>query len=136
MVFTPIGARCPECVKVQNLPQYKVSWFLLVRAVGAVLCVGMMVGLGMAAIDRIPVLLWGIMWLVQPAGIVLAGYLSGEAVSRATRYKKGRLLQGIAISGVFIAVAVLILLTPGFYVGFYTLIGFIAALALAVNPLR
>lgn len=136
MVFTPIGARCPECARVQPPPQYQVSWFLLVRAVGAVLGVGLMVGLGMAVIDRVPELPWGIRWLVQPAGIVLAGYLSGEAVSRATRYKKGRLLQGIAVSGVFIAVAVLILLTSGFYIGFYTLIGFIVALALAINPLR
>ena len=136
MVFTPIGARCPECARVQPLPQYQVSRLLLIRAVGVVLGVGLMVGLGMAVIDRVPVLPWGITWLVQPAGIVLAGYLSGEAVSRATRYKKGRLLQGIAVSGVFIAVAVLILLTPGFYIGFYTLIGFIVALALAINPLR
>jgi cobalamin biosynthesis protein CobD/CbiB len=108
----------------------------LARAVGAALGIGLAVGLAMALADRTPLVAGNLRWLIHPLGLIAAGYLAGEGVSRATRHKRGRLLQGVAIAGVVVALATLIVLTQGLVIGFYTIVGFGVAVALAMNPLR
>ena len=108
----------------------------LARAVGAALGIGLAMGLVLALADRIPLVAGSLGWLVHPLGLIAGGYLAGESVSRATRYKRGRLLQGVAIAGVVVALTTLIVLTPGLVIGFYVVVGFIVAVVLAMNPLR
>lgn len=91
MVETPVGARCKTCADSRKLPVYSVSGLYYLRAIGAGLGAGIAVGL-----------VWGLIYLYLPSyffTILLsagAGWLIGEAVSRAVNRKRS---VGLAIIG-------------------------------------
>jgi hypothetical protein len=97
MVYTPVGARCPECAAVKRVPMYDVSSTLYLRALGA--------GLGIAIVAGF---IWSFVGNFGFFGFFIAmglGYVIGEGISRSVRYKRGRGLQLIA--GISVVVAVL-----------------------------
>ena len=91
MVQTPVGARCPECARLQKLPTFRVSTSYYLRAVGAGL------GLGIAG-----GLIWGLIQslfsffylnlLLAPA----LGYAVSELLSRVVNRKRSTGLAVIA----------------------------------------
>ena len=91
MVQTPVGARCPECARLQRLPTFRVSTSYYLRAVGAGL------GLGIAG-----GLIWGLIQslfsffylnlLMAPA----LGYAVSELLSRVVNRKRSTGLAVIA----------------------------------------
>ena len=98
LVHTPVGARCRDCAQLRKLPQYQISPSFLLRATGAAVGVGVVVG-G----------LWGVLipfgtsfffGLLVGLGI---GYAVGEAVSWASNRKVGTQLQVVAGLGVVVA---------------------------------
>ena len=108
LVQTPVGARCPDCAKLDRLPTFRVSIAYYLRAVGS--------GLGMAIICG---LVWGLVTglvsfsylnLLLAAG---AGYAIGEVVSLSVNRKRG---IGLAVvGGVAIVISYLVSL---WFVGF------------------
>ena len=113
MVQSPVGARCPDCVKLTKIPTYRVSSSHYVKAVAA--------GLVSAAVTGI---IWGIIESYLPfrffslliaAGI---GYLVGEAISRSVNRKRGTTLAVIGVISVVISFAVT-------YVTDYIIVGYI-----------
>ncbi len=104
MVQTPVGARCPECARLQRLPTFRVSTSYYLRAVGAGL------GLGIAG-----GLIWGLIQslfsffylnlLLAPA----LGYAISELLSRVVNRKRS---TGLAvIAGAVMALAYLVSLS-------------------------
>jgi hypothetical protein len=97
VVFTDVGARCPECAPRRKLPQFELSPGLIARALGAGALAGTVVGVA-----------WGIL---LPGGFgffsiflgVGVGWAVSEPVSLATNRKSGPVLQAIAAGGVVLA---------------------------------
>ena len=136
VIQTPIGGRCKECARVQPLPQYRVSPRYLARAIGASLGVGLGAGIGLGlsfGLGLVPFLLW---WVLVPVGLAGAGFLVGRGVSAATNRKQGPVLQGIAAGGFLVAAITFTLLSGASLFGFYSLIGGLVGLVLAVQPFR
>ena len=91
MVQTPVGARCPTCAGLKKLPTFRVSSVYYLRAIGAALGAGIIIGL-----------LWGLIELYIPTfffSLLLAagvGWVIGEAISRSVNRKRS---IGLAIIG-------------------------------------
>lgn len=101
MVQTPVGARCRACAQLRRPPMYQLGPLTIVRAVAMSLVAGAILGV-----------IWG---LLLPAGIgffgiFLAifvgppiGYFFADLLGRATKHKRGPVMQGIAVGGVILA---------------------------------
>ena len=136
VIQTPVGGRCKECARVQPLPQYRVTPLYLARAIGASLGVGLGAGIGLGlsfGLGLVPFLLW---WVLVPVGFAGTGYLVGRGVSAATNRKQGPVLQAIAVGGFLVGALTFALLSGASVFGFYSLIGVIVGLALAIQPFR
>jgi hypothetical protein len=95
---TPVGARCRECANLRRLPQYDISVPYFLRAAGAALAVGVVLG-GLWGL-LIPFGVFFFLGLILGLGV---GYAVGEAVSLAANRKVGPVLQGVAAGGVVVA---------------------------------
>ena len=91
LIQTPVGARCPKCAKLYQLPTFKVSVKQTFLAIGSGLAIavlaGIMWGLANSYIDTIYVNL-----LIA----VIIGYTIGEAVSASSNSKRANRLAVIA----------------------------------------
>lgn len=97
MVQTPVGARCPDCARVNRLPTYNLPTQVFVRAGAAALTAGLAIGFAWAFFNIVTYVFWGVL-----AGIGI-GYAIGELVSLAANRKAGPPLQTIAVGGVVLA---------------------------------
>ena len=88
LVQTPVGARCPTCANPTRLPTFEVTGGVFLRATGAGVAAGAMLG---AIWSVLP--LGGFLALLPAAG---AGYALGEVVSRAANRKRAAPLQVLA----------------------------------------
>ena len=95
LVFTPVGARCRECARVQAPPVYTVGTTQYLRALGAGLGSAVLIGLVWAFI---PAITFFLLWTV-----LFVGYAIGEAISRAANRKRGPGLMTIAVFSVLLA---------------------------------
>ena len=129
MVHTPVGARCPECARLDKVPTYRVSGSHYLRAIGT--------GVGIAIACGI---VWGLVMgfvsffflnLLLAAGV---GYAIGEVIGLAVNRKRGKGLAAIAGVAVAIAYGVSILFPWGrpFYLFGMTLVVDLLALALGI----
>lgn len=132
-VRTPVGFRCPDCVRAQSAIFYNAGWMDYVIAAVVALILSVIVGF------LAPLVGWFFMIFIGPA----AGRLIGEIIFRATRRRRGRqmwLVAGAAmIVGVVLPVlgpALLfgnlrILLSPGWLlsIGLFIALGVGAAIA-------
>jgi len=98
MVQTPVGARCPECARLYRLPTYRISSGYLLRAIGAALGMGLVIGAVWGIIESF--LPFRFFTLIIGAGI---GYAIGEVVSLAVNRKRGPLLAVIGSLGVVVS---------------------------------
>ncbi len=95
MVMTDVGARCPDCAPARKLPQFEVGPVIFLRALGASLVAGAVLGT-----------LWGL--LIYDIGFFMIfigigiGYGVAEPVSWASNRKSATVLQVIGVVGVFV----------------------------------
>jgi len=131
MVQTQVGARCPDCARLNKLPTYRVSTQYYLRAAGT--------GLGMAIVCGI---VWGIVKGLVPffyLNLLLApgvGYAIGEVVSLSVNRKRS---TGLAIvAGIAMAISYLVsILCPwGVPFRFFDLLALALGIYVAVTRLR
>ena len=127
MVQTPVGARCPDCARLQRLPTYQVPATYFFRAGGA--------GLGMAIVCG--VIWWAIDWIIPlfSFSILLAsgaGYVIGEVISRVVNRKRGTILAIIAGIALALSYSVTLILEGGFPSGILNIVYDLVALALGI----
>jgi hypothetical protein len=142
LIHTPVGARCRECANVRRLPQYNLSTATYVRAVGAAVASGGVLGVAWWFFNLFT-FVFGL-FAVIAVGLGL-GYVVGEAVAMATNRRRGPPLQIIAVGGVILAYVVrtaLLLVVDG--IGFgelrvvdaFSLVAVVFAGFIAVQRLR
>lgn len=89
LVYTPVGARCPDCARVRRSPIYQVGARYFAQAVLAGLAVGVGGGLLLQALARAAGLFAFLVYVIY-------GGVMAEAVSWAANRKRGPVLQWIA----------------------------------------
>jgi hypothetical protein len=98
MVQTPVGARCPDCARLNRLPTFRVSGVYYLRAAGAALITAVVAGI-----------IWGFINNFVPffyLNLILAGgvgYVIGEAIGFSTNRKRGRWLAVIGGTAVVLS---------------------------------
>ena len=134
-IQTPVGARCPECARVQRIPTYNLPRVQLTQAIVVALVVGLALGVFFGLFQN--VIPSRMVWIYGPAVFVGSGYVIGEAISRVTNRKRAPALQGLAIGAYALAVVAYIVISPvPLFIGFYTLVGLVVGGALVLNPFR
>lgn len=113
LVFTPAGARCPDCARLRRPPMYELGAreYALTLAVG----VGIAFVLGVGGALLLPVGMRGGFFFLTLAvfgGTVLGGGVA-EAFQRATRYKRGPVMQGAAVATLVVADLIRLVLSGG-----------------------
>lgn len=83
LIMTPVGARCRACARLRAHPIYDVRPLHYVRGAGAGLAVGVIGGILVASVPFLGFL-----------GLLVLGWLTGEAVTAAANRKRG---TGLAI---------------------------------------
>jgi hypothetical protein len=103
MVHTPGGIRCPDCARLRRPVMYELSATDYLRAAGAAAAAALPIGF-IGAIVLPPTPRAGIFLhaIAHFAGVG-AGALIAEAMSRATRNKRGMAMQLIAVAAVVLA---------------------------------
>jgi hypothetical protein len=128
LVYTPVGARCPDCAQLRRLPVYYIGPTTYLRAVsaGTVLAgvSGSLWGLLFFHLLHIPFLPW-----VATIGI---GYLVGEGISVAVGRKRGRNLQIIAGACVVLSYVVALFAIAGEFVFIFPDLFFLLVLVIAI----
>jgi len=115
LVQTPVGARCPECARLQKLPTFHITTRYYLRAVSA--AVGMIFACGAA---------WwairGVMPFIQLNFLLAAGFGFGigEVIGRSVNRKRGKWLA--AIAGIAVVISFLVAVFPPWGVGRFGLI--------------
>jgi hypothetical protein len=117
MVNTEVGQRCPDCGRGRRLPTFQVSPAIIARGAAA----------GLLTATAI-----GYLWSLAPGFSfwigLLMGFLTGEAVARASNVKRGPAMMAAAAAAVVV----------GFLLGFLLLgrgFGAEGLLAVLINPL-
>lgn len=139
LVQTPVGARCPECARVQRPVTYQVPPLFYVRALGAGLVSGAVAGIVWAMIP-----LAGFFTFIIAAGI---GFLIGEAIGLSVNRKRGLGLQIIASLSMIVSYLVerwalgwfTLPLHPGVFANIfdlYGIVGLVVGIAVAVSRLH
>ena len=99
MIYTPIGARCPECADIRQLPMFQISSTTLLKGISAgllsSLSLGYIWGVLFWALLKIPLIS-----ILSPLGI---GYAIGELVSITVKRKRGPRLAYIVGLGIVIS---------------------------------
>lgn len=131
--MTDVGARCPTCAPARKLPQFELSPILVLRAIGATVAAGTVVGI-----------LWG---LLLPTGFGFfsifvgmgVGWAISEPVGLATNRKSGTTVQIVAAAGVLLAFLMRNIAADGVLIqsgDFFGYVALIAGIVVAVNRLR
>ena len=128
----PLGIRCKECAGMARLPTYQLSSNYYMRALGAMVGLGLAGGLALFVLD----LVLGLRFFRFFIFLGL-GYAIGEGLSAAVNRKRGRPLQYIAAGGVLISVVLAFALGDRqLFAGFFSIIGIGIAMAMASSRVR
>lgn len=134
-ITTPVGARCPECAKVQRLPTYSLPAPQLGVSVAVALGCGVGAGVFLGLlVQLVPGGLFGALFVAL--AYVGAGYFIGEAISRASNRKRATPLQILAVCSYGICIITFSVVAGGIVIGLYSLVGLVVGAAMAVNPFR
>jgi len=126
-IQTPVGARCPECAKLNRLPTFKVSRLDYVKAiaVGVALAAGLGIGWGKAFSH-----MDGFSFL----GILIAAFVIGELMARAINKKRSKGLQISA--GVCVGICYGTAVAFGLPVTLFNLLSLAAGIVIAAGLFR
>jgi len=132
MVHTPGGIRCPDCAQLRRPPMYELSAGDYLKAGGAALFVGLLLGLVGAVI--LPAgARFGFFGLLIAFFVGSgAGAVVAEAMQRVTRAKRGMGMQALATAGLGLAYLERLVLSGGLDLALQDLIG-ILMVAVAVG---
>ena len=135
MVQAPVGIRCRECGKSVKMPTYDIQRGYYARAVGVGAGVAIGGGLMWALVNFVNFNFIGFPYFASLIGVAI-GYGAGELISRSVNRKRGTLLASIA--GATVATTFVIgLQLPGLFISpFHGVLATIAAIILAIQPLR
>lgn len=98
MVMSPVGARCPECAKIMKSPIYTLTTGRFLRAAGASLVGGVVMGL-----------IWGAVLVPFTVGFfsiflgAFLGWIFTWLLDFATGKKRGPIVVGCAVGGMLVA---------------------------------
>jgi len=126
LVYTPAGARCRDCAQLRRPVMYELSTAHYAKAAGAALGVGAVVGVvgGLILPPDARVPLFGLfLALFAGSGI---GSVMAEAITRATRGKRGTAVQLIALGGILAAAVVRLLVSGQFNLAAQDVLGLFA----------
>ena len=107
LVQSPVGARCRDCGRLSKNPIYTLNTQAKLRAASAALIGGLVMGVA-----------WGLVLIQFTFGffsIFLGlglGWIFTRALDFATGRKRGPMVAGFAIGGIFLAWAVMALMVP------------------------
>jgi hypothetical protein len=103
LVHTPGGMRCPDCARLRRPVMYELKLTDYLRATGAAVAAAVPLGfLGALLLPPRGGAGFFLLAIALLAGVG-AGTVIAEAMSRATRNKRGRSMQLIAIAAVLLA---------------------------------
>lgn len=103
LIQTPVGARCRDCARMSKSPVYTVNGAALVRAVGAAIIGGVVMGIAWGLLTRNVVGLGGFFSIFVGAGL---GYVFTRVMEAATRRKRGPVVVACAMGGIVLAFAI------------------------------
>ncbi len=127
MVQTPVGARCPDCVKLYRLPTFRVSTRYYLKAAGTSLGMAVVCGAAWGAIEWV-IPFFSFSLVLAPA----AGYAIGEVVSLSINRKRGTGLAVMAGIAVVISYLITFLFPGGLPFGPFNILYHLLALALGI----
>jgi hypothetical protein len=136
LVQTPVGSRCRRCANLRRPPMYEMGPGGYLRAFGAALVFGVLIGLAWALLLPAVGRFFGFFVFFLAIGL---GYLAGEVIERATNRKRGPVVQGAAVSGLVLAYLVRNLVIGAAIVPANDLFGYIVvgiASLVAIGKLR
>ncbi len=112
LVFTPAGARCPDCANLRRPPMYELAPTDYLRAAATALGLGL--ALGVVGAILVPVGLGGFLFftIALIGGSALGGGIA-EALQRTTRHKRGVPMQIAAVGALALAGAIRLLAAGG-----------------------
>lgn len=139
LVYTPGGVRCRDCAQLRRPPMYELGTQHYVRGTAAALGVGVALGLvgGLLLPPGSRFAFFGLL-LALFAGSG-AGSLMAEAITRATRGKRGLSVQWMAVNGMLVAGVVRLAVSGEFDMFTRDVFGLVAvgiAMAVAWGRLR
>ena len=103
MVYTPAGARCPDCAAIGRPRMYVMAAADYARAVPTALVLGVALGIAGAMLLSPSARIGLFSIAIAVAGGYGVGIAMGEALNLVTRRKRGREIQVIAGAGVALA---------------------------------
>lgn len=112
LVFTPAGTRCRDCAKLRRPVMYELGVSHYLRAAGT--AIGLGLGMGVVGAFLVPVGAGGFLFLAIAvfAGSALGGGVA-EALTRATRGKRGVPMQAAAAASLLMADVIRLSLSGG-----------------------
>jgi hypothetical protein len=112
LVFTPAGTRCPDCARLRRPVMYELGVSHYLRAAGVALGLGL--AMGVVGAFLVPVGFGGFLFLTLAVfgGSALGGAVA-EALTRATRGKRGIPMQAAAVATLVLADVVRLTLAGG-----------------------
>jgi hypothetical protein len=133
MVQTPVGARCPDCARLQRAPTFQVSARHYLIAAGVGLGVALLLGLGWSLVNLMVSFFY--LNLAVAAGV---GWLIGELISRSVNRKRSVALAVIAAAAVVVSYLVGTFLFPWGWQVFhlFDLLALALGIYFAVNRVR
>ena len=112
LVFTPAGTRCPDCAQLRRPVIYELGLSHYARA--AAVAIGLGAVMGVVGAFLVPVGIRGFLFLaVAVFGGSALGSAVAEALTRATRGKRGPVIQGAAVATLLLADVVRLVLGGG-----------------------
>jgi hypothetical protein len=114
MIQTPVGARCPDCAKVNRSPVYTVRGQYLARAIAAGIGGGFVMGTiwGFASQNVVGLAYGGLSFMSLLLGVAL-GYAFTRLMDFATRRKRGPVIVACAMGGIVLATLIQIGMVDG-----------------------
>lgn len=128
LVYTPVGARCPDCGKGGPNPIYQITPSVFARAAGVAIAGALIGALVWLILSRV---FFGGFFLFILGGPI--GYGIGETMSRAAKWRRGPVLM--ALAGASAAAAYLIGIGAAFFLnGAPIVVALLGALQQLGNP--
>ena len=138
MVQAHVGIRCKECGKSAPMPTYEVKPSHYLKSAATAIGLTLFGSISWWFLSQLLLLVLpiAISFFLTSLLIIPFGFISGDLISRSVNRKRGTLLAFIA--GTAVATTFVIgLQLPGLFISpFYGVLATIAAIILAIQPLR
>ena len=138
MVQAHVGSRCKECGKSAPMPTYELKPSHYLKSAATAIGLTLLGSISRWSLSQLLLLVFplAISFFLTSILIIPFGFISGDLISRSVNRKRGPLLAFIA--GPAVATTFVIgLQLPGLFISpFYGVLATIAAIILAIQPLR